>query len=159
MKKATVALITVTTTVILVGCGTVGSVVSPTPLPVEAPEPTPTPSLTDEAKTKITEIFNEQAVLIKGGDWEAAFHLCSPSYRSRRDPDRFAEDVERHLLRLDAATETLDVRNPEATKGRDDRFDLNYDLYIDGEFSETVRVGGAYVQVHGAWYDDGVWCR
>lgn len=152
-------LVTVAATIIWVGCGTVGSVVSPTPLPVDAPEPTSTPSLTDEAKTKITELFNDQAVLIKNGDWEAAFQVCSPSYRSRREPDRFAEDVERHLLRLDAAPQTLDVRNPEATKGRDDRFDLNYDLYIEGEFSETVRVGGAYVQVHGTWYDDGVWCR
>ena len=54
---------------------------------------------------------------------------------------------------------SLDVRNPIVTKGRDDRFDLNYDLYVDEEFSQTIRVGGAYVHISGLWYDDGVWCR
>ena len=157
--KSTILMVTVAVAALSVGCGTVGSVVTPTPVPVSAPEPTATPSLTDEAKAKITDLFGEQSKLIKAGSWEAAFETCTPSYRSRRDADRFAGDVQRYLLRLDTAPETLDVRNPEATKGRDDRFDLNYDLYIEGEFAETVRVGGAYVQVHGTWYDDGVWCR
>ena len=141
------------------GCGTVGSLASPTPLPSDVPELTPTPSFTDEAKAVIEVLFLDQSRSISAGDWNVAFQSCSPSYRSRREVERFTEDVERYLLRLDTAPAKLDVRNPVVTKGRDDRFDLNYDLYIDGEYAETVRVGGAYIQIRGEWYDDGVWCR
>lgn len=141
-----------------VGCGTVGSLASPTPVPTVT-ELTPTPSFTDEAKSALTDLFIKQAAWINARDWETAFQSCSPSYRSRRDVARFIEDVQRYLARFETTADALDVRNPVVTKGRDDRFDMNYDLYIDGEFSETVRVGGAYIQVHGEWYDDGVWCR
>ena len=143
----------------MLGCGTVGSLASPTPVPVDAIEPTPTPSFTDAAKSEIEAIFVEQSEAVRNGNWQTVFDACSPSYRSRRDVVRIAEDIERYLTRLDTTFPQLDVRNPNLTKGRDDRFDLDYDLYIDGEFSETVRVGGAYVQVHGEWHDDGVWCR
>ena len=143
----------------VVACGTVGSLASPTSLPPLGPEPTPTASFTDVSKSTITDIFTREAAHVKAGDWESVFEVCSPDYRTRRDVARFQEDVERYLLRLDTSPSALDARNPVVTKGRDDRFDLNYDLYIDGEFSETVRVGGAYIQIHGEWYDDGVWCR
>ena len=139
-------------------CGTVGSLVSPT-APVVVAQVTPTPSFTDAAKVTIVDLFVRQSLSIKNGDWETAFQNCSPGYRSRRDIERFAEDVREYLSRLDATPDMLDARNPVVTKGRDDRFDLNYDLYIDDEFSETVRVGGAYVRVRDEWYDDGVWCR
>ena len=159
MNKPKIFLFAVAVAAIWIGCGTVGSLASPTPTPADAPEPTSTPSLTDEAKGEITGLFGRQATHIMVGDWDAVFQICSPGYRSRRDVGRFREDLQRYLLQLDTTPETLDVRDPEVTKGRDDRFELNYDLYINGEFSETVRVGGAYVQVHGTWYDDGVWCR
>ncbi len=107
----------------------------------------------------LTGLFKRQAAWINSGDWESAFQSCSPSYRSRRDVARFTEDVQRYLVRFETTPDALDVRDPEVTKGRDDRFDMNYDLYINDEFSETVRVGGAYIQIHGEWYDDGVWCR
>ena len=139
-------------------CGTVGSLASPTPVATVA-EATPTATFTDVSKAEITELFTEQSAWIRDSDWQSAFHTCSPSYRTRRDVERFQEDVERYLLRHDTAPGILDVRNPEVTKGRDDRFDMNYDLYIEGEFAETIRVGGAYVQVQDEWYDDGVWCR
>ncbi len=139
-------------------CGTVGSLASPT-APVDVAEVTPTPSFTDIAKTNIVDLFNRQTTAIRDGDWEAAFHDCSPNYRSRREVERFTEDVREYLSRLDTTPDMLDARNPVATKGRDDRFDLNYDLYIDDEFAESVRAGGAYVKVRNDWYDDGVWCR
>ena len=143
----------------LFGCGTVGSLASPTPFPAYEPEPTPTPSFTDESKATISALFVEQTRLLKNRDWQALYQTCSPNYRSRRDVDRFKGDVERYITQLDTAPATLDARNPTVTKGRDDRFDLNYDLYIGGEFAETVRVAGAYTQVRNEWYDDGVWCR
>ncbi len=142
-----------------IGCGTVGSLASPTPAPTNLQEASATPSITDSAKSEVSAIFVGQFEAVRNGDWQAVFDSCSPSYRSRRDASRLAEDIERYLTRLDTTFEELDVRNPVADKSREDRFDLDYDLYIDGEFSETVRVGGAYVQVHGEWYDDGVWCR
>ena len=139
-------------------CGAVGSIASPTPVPTEMPE-TPTPTLTDIAKADITELFNRQFEYIKNRDWQSAFQVCTPSYRARRDVARFMDDLERYLLRHDTSPDILDVRNPEVTKGRDDRFDIDYDLYIADKFSETIRVGGAYVQVQQEWFDDGVWCR
>ncbi len=142
----------------IVACGTVGSLASPTPVATVV-EATPTATFTDMSKAAITELFVRQSASIKEGDWQSAFHSCTPSYRTRRDVPRFQEDVERYLLRHDTTAATLDVRNPQVTKGRDDRFDMNYDLYIDSEFAETIRVGGAYVQVQDEWYDDGVWCR
>lgn len=120
---------------------------------------TSTPTLTDIAKTDILELFNRQSEYIKNGDWQSAFRVCTPSYRARRDVERFTDDVERYLLRHDTSFAILDVRNPEVTKGRDDRFDMYYDFYIDGEFSETIRVGGAYIRVQEEWFDDGLWCR
>ena len=136
-----------------------GSIASPTAVPVNVPEPTPTPSFTDVSKTEISALFEEQAGAISRADWESVYHSCNPSYRARRDLERFQGDVEQYLSRLDTSSDSLDVRGPEVTKGRDDRFDLNYDLYIEGEFSQTIRVGGAYVFINGQWYDDGVWCR
>ena len=136
-----------------------GSLASPTPLPANEPEPTPTPSFTDAAKSDISNLFAEQAAAILSSEWQTVYESCNPTYRARRDVDRFKGDVEQYLSRLDAAPTALDVRDPQVTKGRDDRFDLNYDLYIDGEYSQTVRVGGAYVFINGHWYDDGVWCR
>lgn len=144
---------------LVVGCGTVGSLASPTPVPVDNSRLTPTPSFTDTAKTEITTLFREQTASIKGGNWEAVYRTCNPSYRARRDLERFTGDVGRYLSRLETTAASLDVRNPIVTKGRDDRFDLNYDLYIGEEFSQTIRVGGAYVYINGQWYDDGVWCR
>ena len=149
---------TVFATAFALACGAVGSIASPTPIPTLVPA-TPTSTFTDIAKSDITDLFNRQSISIRVGDWQSAFHTCNPSYRTRRDVERFQEDVERYLLRHDTSPATLDVRNPQVTKGRDDRFDMNYDLYIEGEFAETIRVGGAYVQVHDEWYDDGVWCR
>ena len=156
--KAIVFGLALAATITSFACGAVGSIASPTPVPTELPA-TPTPTLTDIAKADITELFNRQSEYIKNGDWQSAFHVCTPSYRARRDVERFTDDVERYLLRHDTSYAILDVRNPEVTKGRDDRFDMNYDLYIAGEFSETIRVGGAYVQVQEEWFDDGVWCR
>ena len=147
------------TCLILAGCGTVGSLASPTPLPADGPEATPTASFTDAAKTEISELFSEQAVSISEGDWQTVYHTCNPSYRTRRELERFTGDVEQYLSLLDTAPRSLEVRNPVVTKGRDDRFDLNYDLYIDSEYSQTIRVGGGYVSINGQWYDDGVWCR
>lgn len=135
-----------------------GSLATSTPVATVTEAPA-TPTFTDRSKAAIESLFIEQTTAIKDDDWQTAFQSCSPSYRTRRDPDRFREDLERYLLRLDTAPGVLDVRDPEVTKGRDDRFDMNYDLYIGGEYSETIRVGGAYVQVHDEWYDDGVWCR
>ena len=151
-------LLTVAATLLMLGCGTVGSLASPTPVATVV-EANPTPTFTDLSKSAINELFVRQSVWVKNGDWQSAFDSCSPSYRTRRDVERFKEDVQRYLLRHDTAPDILDVRNPEVTKGRDDRFDMNYDLYIDSEFAETIRVGGAYVHVNGQWYDDGVWCR
>ncbi len=136
-----------------------GSLASPTPVPVGNSRLTPTPSFTDASKSAITERFVEQAASISNEDWESAYRTCSPGYRARRDLDRFTGDTSRYLNQLDTSAVSLDFRNPIVTKGRDDRFDLNYDLYIDEEFSQTIRVGGAYVQINGEWYDDGVWCR
>ena len=104
-------------------------------------------------------LFDEQVTFISNEDWEATYRTCNPSYRARRDLDRFTGDVGGYLSRLDTTAASMDVRNPIVTKGRDDRFDLNYDLYIGDEFSQTIRVGGAYVYINGQWYDDGVWCR
>ncbi len=136
-----------------------GSLASPTPLPANEPEPTPTPSFTDSAKAEISNLFQKQLTAILSADWQFIYHSCNPSYRARRDQERLKGDVEQYLKRFDAAPTLLDVRDPVVAKGRDDRFDLNYDLYIEGEFSQTIRVGGAYVFINGQWYDDGVWCR
>ena len=144
---------------LMLGCGTVGSLASPTQVPENDARLTPTPSFTDAAKTDITTLFGEQAASITDGDWKAAYRSCNPRYRARRDLGRFTGDVSRYLGRLDTTASSLDIRNPIVTKGRDDRFDLNYDRYIDEEFSQTIRVGGAYVYINGQWYDDGVWCR
>ena len=151
--------VTVATALLAVGCGTVGSLASPTPVPTDNSRLPPTPSFTDTAKSEITTLFGGQAASITGGNWEAVYRTCNPSYRARRDLERFTGDVGRYLSRLETTAPSLDVRNPVVTRGRDDRFDLNYDLYIDDEFSQTIRVGGAYVYINGQWYDDGVWCR
>ena len=143
----------------LIGCGTVGSLASPTPVPSNDSRLTPTPSFTDVAKSEIKSLFDEQVTFISNEDWESTYRTCNPSYRARRDLDRFTGDIDGYLSRLDTTATSLDVRNPVVTKGRDDRFDLNYDLYIGDEFSQTIRVGGAYVYINGQWYDDGVWCR
>lgn len=143
----------------MLGCGTVGSLASPTQVPGDDALLTPTPSFTDAAKADITALFGEQAASITDEDWETTYRTCNPSYRTRRDLERFTSDVSRYLSRIDTTAASLDVRNPIVTKGRDDRFDLNYDLYVDEEFSQTIRVGGAYVYINGQWYDDGVWCR
>ena len=147
------------TFVFVAGCGTVGSLASPTPLPIDVTELTPTPTFTDAAKAEITALFSEQADSISNSDWQSVYHSCNPTYRARRDLERFTGDVARYLSRFETTPGSLDVRNPIVIKGRDDRFDLNYDLYLAGEFSQTIRVGGAYIFVNGEWYDDGVWCR
>ena len=136
-----------------------GSIASPTPVPVVEPEPTPTPSFTDAAKAEISTIFDEQSIAISSLDWQSLYRTCNPTYRARRDLERFRGDVEQYLRRLDVVSTSLDVRNPQLTKGRDDRFDLNFDLYINNEYSQTIRVVGAYVYINEQWYDDGVWCR
>jgi hypothetical protein len=128
-------------------------------MPAVTFDPTPTPSFTDAAKSELLDLFAEQAAAVSSSDWPSLYHSCNPSYRARRDLERFKGDVEQYLSRLDTTSTALDVRNLEVTKGRDDRFDLNYDLYLDGEYSQTIRVGGAYVFVNRQWYDDGVWCR
>ncbi len=143
----------------LIGCGTVGRVVTPTAMPASEPEPTATPTFTQASKATIEALFVEQTDAIFRQDWEAAFQACSPNYRTRRDVDRFTNDVQTYLSQRNPAEAELDVRNPEATKGRDDRFDLNYDLFLDGGYTDTIRSSGAYVLVNGTWFDDGVWCR
>ena len=139
-------------------CGTVGRLATPTPI-ATLPPATPTATFTDTAKEEIAALFERQIAAIVAGEWDVLFATCSPDYRSRRAVDRLAEDLARYLVRLDVDAASLDPRNLEITKGRDDRFDLNYDLFIDGQYSQTVRVGSAYVHVVGEWYDDGVWCR
>ena len=143
----------------LAACGTVGSLATPTLVPEFEPVPTSTPTFTDLAKAEITELFNNEVSFLNGGEWEAAYAICSPDYRTRRSESRFENDVTQVLSRYDVSPTTLDARNVTVTKGRDDRFDLSYDSYIDGRFSQNVSVGGAYVYVNGVWYDDGALCR
>ncbi len=142
----------------VMACGTVGSLATSTSVPEFKPAPTATPTFTDISKTEISELFKEQVSFLNRGAWEEAYAICSPDYRSRRDEERFENDVNQILSRYDVSPATLDARNVTVTKGRDDRFDLSYDSYIDGIFSQNVRVGGAYVYVNGVWYDDGALC-
>jgi len=140
-------------------CGTVGSLATPTPTPDNSPPPTPTPTFTDLAKTDILALFNEQVLAISASDWASAYAICEPSYRSRRDLDRFTRDVQILLTGYDTTAAELDIRNAVVTKGRDDRFDLDYDLFIGDAFSQHFRIAGGYIYTSGEWYDNGVWCR
>ena len=38
-------------------------------------------------------LFLDQSRSISAGDWNVAFQSCSSSYRSRREVERFTEDV------------------------------------------------------------------
>lgn len=143
---------------LFVSCGTVGSLASPTPVSPTSPLPTETPTFTDTSKAEILDEFNKQVAAINAGDWAGAYAICSPDYRSRRSLERFESDVTQLLGRYGVTPATFDARNVQVTKGRDDRFSISYDSYIDGQFSERVDVGGAYVRVSGQWYDDDALC-
>ncbi len=158
MKSLAVMLVVVGC-LLISACGTVGSVVTPTPTPDNSPMATATPTFTDVAKAEILVLFEEQVLAISGADWAGAYNICNPSYRNRRDVERFTNDVQRLLSRYETTAEGLDIRNAVVSKGRDDRFDLDYDLYIAGAFSQHFQIAAGYVFINGAWYDDGVWCR
>lgn len=143
---------------LLVSCGTVGSLASPTSVAPTSPPPTETPTFTDTSKAEILDEFTKQVAALNAGDWASAYAICSPDYRSRRSLERFELDVTQLLVRYGVTPATLDARNVQVTKGRDDRFSISYDSYVDGQFSERVDVGGAYVRVSGQWYDDDGLC-
>ncbi len=144
--------------ILVMSCGTVGSLASPTAEPSAMPTPTPTPTFTDESKAQILELFRKQVQDLNELKWDHAYQICSPEYRTRRDLDRFKNDLQQLLERYDTTAATLDARNVKVTKGRDDRFDITYDSYVDGVYSQSVRVGGAYLFINGVWRDGGALC-
>lgn len=143
---------------ILIGCGTLGPIASPTPV-VIVPSPTPTPTIADRAKSDIVAMFNAQQAALNAGDFESAFNMCAPDYRAQTDLEGFTKAVNDYLERLNVVPQTLDARNLRVSKGTAERYDISYDLFINGEFSETFANAGGYIIHNGSWYDDHALCR
>lgn len=141
-----------------VACGTLGPIASPTPIVIES-SPTPTPTLADRAKSDITAQFNAQRSALNAGDLTAAYEMCAPDYRAQNDISQFTKAVNDYLARFNVMPSTLDVRNLRVSKGTAERYDISYDIYIDGEFSEAVNNAGGYLIHDGAWFDDHALCR
>ena len=141
-----------------IACGTLGPIASPTPI-IIANSPTPTPTLADRAKADIATRFEAQQRSLNSGDYGAAFEMCAPDYRAQTDVEQFAKAVNNFLSRYNVTPLTLDARNLKVAKGTAERYDITYDLFIDGEFSETVASAGGYIVHQGSWYDDHALCR
>ena len=139
-------------------CGTLGPIASPTPVVISA-TPTPTPTMADRAKSNITSRFMAQQGALNSGDFPAAFEMCAPDYRAQTDVDAFTKAVNDYLSRFNVVPQTLDARNLRVSKGTAERYDISYDIYIDGEFSETVSNAGGYIIHMGDWFDDHALCR
>lgn len=142
----------------LMSCGTLGPIASPTPVVVVA-SPTPTPTIADRAKSDIVARFDAQQDALNSGDFESAFNMCAPDYRAQVDLDGFTKAVNDYLDRFNVVPQTLDARNLVVSKGTAERYDISYDIFIDGEYSETVRNAGGYIIHNGSWYDDHALCR
>ena len=143
---------------VLIGCGTLGPIASPTPV-VIVPSPTPTPTLADRAKSDIVVRFDAQQDALNSGDFESAFNMCAPDYRAQTDLEGFTKAVNDYLSRFNVTPQTLDARNLRVSKGTAERYDISYDIFINGEFSETVSNAGGYIIHNGSWFDDHAMCR
>lgn len=139
-------------------CGTLGPIASPTPV-VIVPSPTPTPTIADRAKSDIVARFGAQQDALNSGDFESAFNMCAPDYRAQVDLEGFTRAVNDYLDRFNVLPQTLDARNLVVSKGTAERYDISYDIFINGEYSETVRNAGGYIIHNGSWYDDHALCR
>ena len=143
---------------ISVACGTLGPIASPTRIVIES-TPTPTPTLADRAKSDISARFAAQQSALNAGDLTAAYEMCAPDYRAQSDISQFTRAVNDYLARFNVTPRTLDARNLRVSKGTAERYDISYDIYIDGEFSESVNNAGGYLVHDGAWFDDHALCR
>ncbi len=139
-------------------CGTLGPIASPTPIVIES-SPTPTPTLADRAKSDISARFAAQQSALNAGDLTAAYEMCAPDYRAQSDVSQFTKAINDYLERFNVTPRTLDTRNLRVSKGTAERYDISYDIYIDGEFSESVNNAGGYLVHDGAWFDDHALCR
>lgn len=142
----------------VLACGTLGSIASPTPVAL-LPSPTPTLTLTDMAKADITARFAAQQVALNRGDFDAAYEMCAPDYRAQRDVDLYTKAITNFLARYNVTPLTFDARELVVKRGTAERYDVSYDIYIDGEFSESITNAGGYIVHHGVWYDDHALCR
>ena len=150
--------LTVAAGAISVACGTLGPIASPTRIVIES-TPTPTPTLADRAKSDISARFAAQQSALNAGDLTAAYEMCAPDYRAQSDISQFTRAVNDYLARFNVTPRTLDARNLRVSKGTAERYDISYDIYIDGEFSESVNNAGGYLVHDGAWFDDHALCR
>ena len=150
--------LTVAAGAVSVACGTLGPIASPTPIVIES-SPTPTPTLADRAKSDISARFAAQQSALNAGDLTAAYEMCAPDYRAQSDVAEFSKAVNDYLSRFNVTPRTLDARNLRVSKGTAERYDISYDIYIDGEFSESVNNAGGYLVHDGAWFDDHALCR
>ena len=135
------------------------SYATPTPLPT--PPPSATATLTPDARAKaaVAAVFNTQVEAIKRGDWAAVYETCSPGFRAARSRDRFAADASRLFATAGHTPEGFDARNIDPQVRAADRVRVRWDAYEDGQYLRTNEVGQTYVFTHGAWFDEGAWCR
>lgn len=141
-----------------VACGTLGPIVTPTPI-VIVDSPTPTPTLADRAKADISDRFGAQQDALNAGDLTAAYEMCAPDYRAQNDVAEFSKALTDYLARFNVTPRTFDTRNLRVSKGTAERYDISYDIFIDGEFSESVNNAGGYLSHDGTWFDDHALCR
>lgn len=141
-----------------IACGTLGSIASPTPV-VLRPSPTPTLTLTDMAKADIAARFDAQLIALNRGDFEAAYEMCAPDYRAQRGMQQYTKAINDYLSRYNVTPLTFDARELVVRRGTAERYDVSYDIYIDGEFAESINNAGGYIIHHGVWYDDHALCR
>lgn len=141
-----------------VACGTLGPIVTPTPVVIQD-SPTPTPTLADRAKSDISERFSAQQSALNAGDLDAAYQMCAPDYRAQNDVAEFSKALSDYLARFNITPRTMDARNLRVSKGTAERYDISYDIFIDGEFSESVNNAGGYLIHDDAWFDDHALCR
>lgn len=143
---------------LIVACATVDPL-TPTPDPTPAPPTTPTPTNEGQAKADVTALFVMQVDFITRGDWVAVYATCSPQFRAARPEERFVRDAVAQFERDGYSTGGFEARNVVPSVRASGRVRVSWDAYQDGQFVRTEEVGQVYIFTHGAWFDEGAWCR
>ena len=143
---------------LIVACATVDPL-TPTPDPTPRPPTTPTPTNEGQAKADVTALFLLQIEHIQRRDWAAVYATCSPQFRAARPEDRFVRDAAAQFERDGYSNGGFEARNVKPSVRASGRVRVSWDAYQDGQFVRTEEVGQVYIFTHGAWFDEGAWCR